>query len=283
MRILCLHGTAINATVFRSKTEKMRSFLPQEYSYEWFEGDIHVVPQKFLSDVYPGPYLTYVDILTTVNLARALRRIEEFIESDGPFDGVMGVSEGSMLAAALLLKHQIEQPFSAPLFRFAIFISGTLPFSWTSSLGQDVFGLITGENPLSTDASLWQRQATDGSVRAKPLGDSQAAMLADMFPTWQERVEYLKDIIGAPENAHLRPYCFHPDLYEDRINIPTAHVWGVQDLFKPHAEHLVRLCDTTLAAVFEHTGEHDVPITLEENKKFSEVIQKTILRSAFSI
>ncbi|KAI0453134.1 serine hydrolase FSH [Xylaria acuta] len=283
MRILCLHGTAINATIFQSKTEKMRSFLPQEYSYEWLEGNIHVVPQKFLSDVYPGPYLTYVDILTTDNVARALSRIEEFIESDGPFDGVMGVSEGSMLSAALLLKHQIEKPFSAPLFRFAIFISGTLPFSWSSSAGQDVYGLITGENPLSTDASLWQRQASCGSVYAKPLPDSEASMLADMFPTWKSRVQYLEGLIGAPENAHLRPHCFHPDLHEERINIPTAHVWGLQDLFKPHAEQLVRLCDTTMTAVYEHSGSHDVPHSLEDNKRFSEIIRKTILRSAFAI
>ena len=95
MRILCLHGTAINSSIFQSKTEKLRSFLPSEYSYEWFDGDIHMVPQKFLADVYPPPYLTYVDILTTDRIAHALSRIEEFIEDEGPFDGVMGVSEVS--------------------------------------------------------------------------------------------------------------------------------------------------------------------------------------------
>lgn len=188
-----------------------------------------------------------------------------------------------MLTAALLLKYQIEKPFSALPFRFAIFISGTLPFSWDCSVGQDVFGLITGDNPLSTDASQWQREATSGSVSATPLPDSEASMLADMFPTWKSRVHYLQDLIGAPENSHLRPYCFHPDLHEERINIPTAHVWGLQDLFKPHAEHLVRLCDTTLAAVYEHSGSHDVPHSIEDNKKFSEIIRKTILRSAFAI
>ena len=54
-----------------------------------------MVPQKFLADVYPPPYLTYVDILTTDRIAHALSRIEEFIEDEGPFDGVMGVSEVS--------------------------------------------------------------------------------------------------------------------------------------------------------------------------------------------
>ncbi|KAI0096863.1 serine hydrolase FSH [Nemania sp. FL0031] len=284
MRILCLHGTAINSTIFQSKTEKLRSFLPREYSYEWFDGDLHIIPQKFLSDVYPGPYLTYVNILTTDNVARALGRIEEFIESEGPFDGVMGVSEGSMLSAALLLKHQVENPFSPPPFRFAIFISGTLPFSWSTSAGQDVFGLLTGDNPLSTNAAMWQQQAANaGPIRQEPLSNSEASMLADMFPTWQERVRYLGELIGKPENAHLRPCCFHPDLQQERINIPTAHVWGLQDLFKPHAEQLVKLCDTTMAAVYEHGGTHDVPHSLEENKRFSEVVRKTILRSAFAI
>ena len=93
MRILCLHGTAINSSIFQSKTEKLRSFLPSEYSYEWLDGDLEIIPQKQLANVYPGPYLTFIDVLTTQGIARALSRINEFIESDGPFDGVMGVSE----------------------------------------------------------------------------------------------------------------------------------------------------------------------------------------------
>lgn len=93
MRILCLHGTAINNTIFQSKTEKLRSFLPPDYSFEWFEGNFTIVPQQELADVFPGPYLTYIDLLSTDRISAALSRIEEFIEDEGPFDGVMGVSE----------------------------------------------------------------------------------------------------------------------------------------------------------------------------------------------
>ena len=53
------------------------------------------MPIKSLADVYPGPYLRWVDVLTTQRVARALSRIEEFIEEEGPFDGVMGISEVS--------------------------------------------------------------------------------------------------------------------------------------------------------------------------------------------
>ncbi len=188
-----------------------------------------------------------------------------------------------MLSAALLLQHQIENPFAPPLFRFAVFIGGTSPFSWSSSLGQDVFSLLTAEDQLSTNESLWQRQASYESVHEKPLPDLEASMLADMFPTWQSRVQYLQGLLGAPKNAHLRPYCFHPDLHEESISIPTANVWGLQDLFKPHAEHLVRLCDATVATIYEHGGEHDVFDSLEDNRRSSDIIRKTIPRSAFAI
>jgi pimeloyl-ACP methyl ester carboxylesterase len=285
MRILCLHGTAINATIFQSKTAKLRSFLPQEYSYEFFEGDVPIIPQKRLADVFPGPYLTWVDVLTTQRMARALSRIEEFIDEEGPFDGVLGVSEGSMISASLILKHQIEKPFSGPLFRFAIFISGALPFTWSSSVGQDVFNLLIGENPLNTTASEWRRlvEYEPGPPESFSFNNSAGKILTDMFPTWKERRQRLVDIVRDPGNAHLKPRCFHPDLHDERINIPTAHVWGSQDIFRPHAVNLFKLCDPTVAAVYEHGGEHDVPYSLEDSKLASEAVQKTILRSKFAI
>ncbi|KAN0074876.1 Serine hydrolase FSH [Elaphomyces granulatus] len=283
MRILCLHGTAINATIFQSKIAKSRSFLPPEYSYDFFEGDVPIIPQKSLADVFPGPYLTWVDVLTPQRIARALSRIEEFIDEEGPFDGVLGVSEGSMISASLILKHQIEKPFSEPLFRFAIFISGTPPFTWSSSVGQDVFNLLISENPLSTTASEWQRQVEYGPGSFSFQNNSVGKILTDIFPTWKERRQRLIDIIRDPGNAHLKPRCFHPDLHHERINIPTAHVWGSQDVFRPHAVNLFKLCDPTVAAVYEHDGEHDVPHSLEDSRMASETIQKTILRSKFAI
>lgn len=191
--------------------------------------------------------------------------------------------KGSMLSSALILKYQMENPFSSPLFRFAIFISGTLPFSWTSSAGQDAFGLIIGDNPLSTDAADWQYQSKYALLSPEPLEDSPARILADMFPTWKKRRETLVNLVKNPNNNYMKPRCFHPDLHHERINIPTAHVWGSQDLFKSHAQLLVRLCDGSLATTYEHSGEHDVPHKLEENKMFARIFQKTVLRSEFSI
>jgi hypothetical protein len=47
------------------------------------------------------------------------------IEEQGPFDGVMGFSQGSVISVALLLHHAEEHPEAPPtdLFRFAILFS----------------------------------------------------------------------------------------------------------------------------------------------------------------
>jgi Serine hydrolase (FSH1) len=191
---------------------------------------------------------------------------------------------GSMISASLILKHQVENPFSGPLFRFAIFISGTLPFAWSSSVGQDVYHLLIGDNPLNTTASEWQRLVESEPAHPGSFQNNSAGkILTDMFPTWKERRQCLVDTVKNPDNAHLKPRCFHPDLHHERIGIPTAHVWGSQDIFRPHAVNLFKLCDPTVAAVFEHNGEHDVPHSLEDSRSASEVVQKTILRSKFAI
>ena len=170
-----------------------------------------------------------------------------------------------------------------PLFRFAIFISGALPFTWSGSVGQDVFNLLTGENPLSTNAYEWQYHSGSGPADPQSVQSSESDILTEMFPTWKARRQTLLDLAQKPDNAHLRPRCFHPDLHREKISIPTAHVYGKQDQFRLHAKHLVRLCDATVTAVFEHEGVHDVPHSIADNKIVSELVQKTILRSEFAI
>jgi hypothetical protein len=93
MRILCIHGSAINSAILQANTTRLRSLLPPDYTFEWIDGNSHVLPQKALSDAYPGPYLSHLEDLTTSGVAAALSRIEAFIHSRGPFDGLMGVCE----------------------------------------------------------------------------------------------------------------------------------------------------------------------------------------------
>jgi len=49
-----------------------------------------------------------------------LRRV---IEDEGPFDGVVGFSQGAVMALALALEHEEQRPEAPPPFRFAVLFS----------------------------------------------------------------------------------------------------------------------------------------------------------------
>jgi predicted esterase len=59
------------------------------------------------------------------------------MEDEGPFDAVLGFSQGAGLAASLILRHQHEKPVELPLFKTAVFICAFLPSSRDLKLAVD--------------------------------------------------------------------------------------------------------------------------------------------------
>lgn len=51
-----------------------------------------------------------------------------YVAADGPFDGVIAFSQGTSLAAALVLEHQLRPACGNLLFKCAIFLSGRMPY-----------------------------------------------------------------------------------------------------------------------------------------------------------
>jgi predicted esterase len=59
---------------------------------------------------------------------QAISDLSAYIDSEGPFDGVMGFSQGAALAAMLLARHSSSSPPSTMSFSFAIFLCAGAPF-----------------------------------------------------------------------------------------------------------------------------------------------------------
>lgn len=64
-------------------------------------------------------------------LSTALEYILSIVEEEGPFDGIIGFSQGAALASTLLAHYSTQRPFDprANPFKFAIFICGSRPFN----------------------------------------------------------------------------------------------------------------------------------------------------------
>ena len=105
-------------------------------------------------------YYQYFDSTSAPSLSLALAQLERYIQEEGPFDGVLGFSQGATLAATYLARLSLDYPSRSLPFRCAIFFCGGIPFdSEALKLGDMVLvdpgttGPILG---LST-ANIWGR------------------------------------------------------------------------------------------------------------------------------
>ena len=73
---------------------------------------------------------SYIDVDNIDSNRKALSDINDYLESDGPFDGVIAFSQGAALASTLILQKLLKNPLceeSSPTFKCAIFLSGIVP------------------------------------------------------------------------------------------------------------------------------------------------------------
>ena len=114
---------------------------------------------------YPSEdtYYQYYDSHSAESLLLALSQLEIYIQEEGPFDGVLGFSQGAALAATYLARLRRDKT-SRPLpFRCAVFFCGGIPFD-PKSLDQGEMKLIepetTGRILELPTANIWGRNDT---------------------------------------------------------------------------------------------------------------------------
>ncbi|KAJ3579027.1 hypothetical protein NPX13_g1547 [Xylaria arbuscula] len=103
MKFLCLHGIGTNnqvgTAIFKMQTELEHLSSASSHHY------------------------AYYDLTSEASFISALDNLESYIETEGPFDGVMAFSQGAGLVAMLLVRRQYLRPEDPALFRCAILFS----------------------------------------------------------------------------------------------------------------------------------------------------------------
>ena len=183
-------------------------------------------------------------------MENAQEYVLDIIEEEGPFDGVMGFSQGAALAASLILERRKKNPFDE-IFKFAIFICATLPFN-----RDDRSGLQSWEQAKS-GAKLVIGEFSGEIGAQKPLG----------FP------EELKEaLLGR----------YHPEKTPDAIvPIPTVHIIGKSDAYAMQGRLLADMCDKAQKTVIEHQDDHRVPRDPKMNDQIAKRIAIMIDRVRF--
>jgi pimeloyl-ACP methyl ester carboxylesterase len=139
--------------------------LEGNHTYEFVEGTSSAAIASEIQGFFPATdeYFQYYDQTSAESMNLALSQLDAYLASEGPFDGVIGYSQGASLAATYLIRTAQRHP-SAPLpFRYAIFFSGGRPLD-PRALDEGRLHLIDPEDPAGVSgiiglptANIWGR------------------------------------------------------------------------------------------------------------------------------
>ncbi|KAJ6113329.1 hypothetical protein N7523_006646 [Penicillium sp. IBT 18751x] len=135
MRFLCLHGAGTNGEIFEIQTGGLRQKLEQNgHTFKFVNGKLDAAVESELEGVVDGPFYNHYPrepALPGARLNEAFEHVLNIIATQGPFDAVMGFSQGAALASALIAHQAKAHPEQPPPFRAAVFICGAAP--WESA------------------------------------------------------------------------------------------------------------------------------------------------------
>ncbi|KAI8716592.1 FSH1 domain-containing protein [Fusarium sp. LHS14.1] len=259
MRFLCLHGYATNAEVLEQQLLPLRNHLPSDWEFEFLEA--RQEPSSIFLPSLEGDLdslYAWYNLPLKDDIENALEDILDFVDSEGPFDGILGFSQGGLMAATLLL-WDASRPEGPQLpFKMAVFISTFAPHNATTS------------------TVMWDLD--DGELVATATGLScETAWKVDPRTSFDFNV--LKgnlDKLSFP--VHLLPK-HNPKDDDVRINIPAVFVRGQHEPNDVGFDQFLGLVSTPALQTMCHSGGHHFPKPSWEIAHMAELIVKTSLQS----
>ncbi|KAK8079178.1 hypothetical protein PG994_002985 [Apiospora phragmitis] len=268
MRILALHGLGASGAMLKAQLRPFIKSFGKEHQFVFFEGAVPCGRGPAVPAWESGPFQSYATGFTPQEMREALHRIDKFIRQTGPFDGVLGFSLGSAMAVSYILDQQRRNPDSRPPFDFALFFSPIFVASPDDACYERLVDRILDDDHAEFRAEF-------------PDGDS-----ASLLGSEEERVftEYLKvvlsmhssvgtslpntrlDFLSFEAQASNVPRLLHPDIYKERVRIPTVHVSGLNDVpaMEKQSQVAEGLYTPSLTQLYRHDGGHEIPFKKAE-------------------
>ncbi|ORZ22213.1 serine hydrolase FSH [Absidia repens] len=175
LRILCLHGLAQNKTMFMKKTAALMRSVEDSVDLVYVTGPLAVLTPEYSSISmreqsanteiseenkpyawwYPQRYKPLLADGTMPGVGESLEFIKTVLIEQGPFDGILGFSQGGCFSACLsvlledrsILPDIIPPEFAHPPLKFVIVVAGYIP-----SEEQGLSSLFSRSSKLKTSS-----------------------------------------------------------------------------------------------------------------------------------
>ncbi|KAL5755368.1 hypothetical protein ACOSP7_023588 [Xanthoceras sorbifolium] len=128
-KILCLHGFRTSGFIFKSMCRKLGPSILEKLDLDFIDGPYPAEGESAAEGIYDPPYYEWFqanDNFTVYkNFDECVAILEDYIVKHGPYDGLMGFSQGAILSAALMgMQKQGDALKKIPKLKFVIVISG---------------------------------------------------------------------------------------------------------------------------------------------------------------
>ncbi|KAL7805587.1 serine hydrolase domain-containing protein [Trichoderma aethiopicum] len=154
MRFLCLHGRGTSAQIFELQTARLREQL-SDHEFVFIDGVVETEPSEGAEAVADEFFGWFDQPVTPAHTRQVLQGLIDFITANGPFHGLMGFSEGGIVAATLLA-HDARERFAG--LECGILMSAAPPL--------DPAGILEGQGDPPTLRCL--TPAVDGTAIRVP-------------------------------------------------------------------------------------------------------------------
>ncbi|EXJ91410.1 hypothetical protein A1O1_04522 [Capronia coronata CBS 617.96] len=195
MRILCLHGYGTSGAIMRSQMHAVISQADPSYEFVFLDGEYECPPAQGLGGSVDGPTLCFNKAFGPDEIQSSLDHLDDFIETEGPFDGILGFSQGGSLALSYLLRdaetksldfsqghsscsspspaasstvssHSTSPP--RPSFKFAIFLSTIVAFSPRQEFALDLLTTLTTDDRTILHGFPYETEMRDYKSMSEP-------------------------------------------------------------------------------------------------------------------
>ncbi|KAL4882125.1 serine hydrolase FSH [Aspergillus karnatakaensis] len=276
-KILCLHGYGTSASILQHQLGPFMAAADPSYEFVFLEGEIECQRAQGLGHFVKGPFLCYNESFAPADIQDSCDLIDEMIQTAGPFDGILGFSQGGSVALSYLLQRQIDgQP---PAFRWAVFFSTVIAFAPSDTFGSNILANLTDHEirlldgyPASDLSPLHPLTRALCETTARTFYSAKTGgFISPTTPVAQ----------FSKRDDPAQPRVFHPALLAERIPIPTVHITGRKDngLMVGLSVLVQGLCDPRLVRALTHSGGHNVPRAADDVRAAWAAVDRAIQQS----
>lgn len=233
-----------------------------------------------------------MNLLDPDDVLRTEKELLDLAFEDGPYDGVLGYSQGATLASQALIRFQEENPnatIDEMPFRFVIYFNAATP---TRVFKADSMPLEMIENPDLEDEfalnfiSMMKSNPLFKNINLKALTSGQNAdeLMKSVDPSMARSMAKLnparmsdgRQALVSGDWAMCR---MDPKIEGVKLKkLRTLHVRCLGDRLE-YGQEMYELCDPELATQYLHDNKHDFPRGSVEMRKIAELIRQTVERS----